>query len=178
VRSANGQPKHRCTTKGWELLVEWKDGSVSWIPLKDLKETNPVEVAEYAIANKIKKEPAFAWWVNFVTRKRERIIAKLQKKYWRTDYKFGVRLPKSVDEALQVSVAYKAKEGVRPDDVRNGKVADMKGFQEIKCHIVFSCFVDANHAGNVITRRSHTGILLFVQNAPILWFSKKQNTVE
>jgi hypothetical protein len=24
------------------------------------------------------------------------------------------------------------------------------------------CFVDANHAGNLITRRSHFGILLFV----------------
>jgi hypothetical protein len=44
--------------------------------------------------------------------------------------------------------------------------------------VEISCFVDANHAGNVITRRSHTGILIFVQNAPILWFSKKQNTVE
>jgi hypothetical protein len=41
-----------------------------------------------------------------------------------------------------------------------------------------SCFVDANHAGNVITRRSHTGILIFVQNAPVIWFSKRQNTVE
>jgi len=41
-----------------------------------------------------------------------------------------------------------------------------------------SCFVDANHAGNVVTRRSHTGVLIFVQNTPITWFSKKQNTVE
>ncbi len=41
-----------------------------------------------------------------------------------------------------------------------------------------TCFVDANHAGNVVTRRSHTGILIFVQNAPIMWYSKKQNTVE
>ena len=41
-----------------------------------------------------------------------------------------------------------------------------------------SCFVDANHAGrNVITRRSHTGIVIFVQNAPVIWFSKLQNTV-
>jgi hypothetical protein len=31
--------------------------------LKDLKESNPVEVAEYAVANKIDDEPAFAWWV-------------------------------------------------------------------------------------------------------------------
>jgi hypothetical protein len=43
--------------------------------------------------------------------------------------------------------------------------------------VVVSCFVDANHAGNVITRRSHTGI--YMQNAPsIIWFSKRQNTVE
>ena len=41
-----------------------------------------------------------------------------------------------------------------------------------------SCFVDANHAGNVVTRRSHTGILLFLNNAPIIWYSKRQNTVE
>ena len=40
------------------------------------------------------------------------------------------------------------------------------------------CFVDANHAGNVVTRRSHTGVLIFVQNAPIIWYSKRQNTVE
>jgi hypothetical protein len=39
-------------------------------------------------------------------------------------------------------------------------------------------FVDANHAGNLVTRRSHTGILLFVQNSPILWLSQRQNTVE
>ncbi len=44
--------------------------------------------------------------------------------------------------------------------------------------VVVSCFVDANHAGNVITRRLHRGILIYVQNAPIIWFSKCQNTVE
>jgi hypothetical protein len=44
--------------------------------------------------------------------------------------------------------------------------------------VCISCFVDANHAGNVITCRSHTGILIYVQNAPIIWFSKRQNTVE
>jgi hypothetical protein len=45
--------------------------------------------------------------------------------------------------------------------------------------IDMTCFVDANHAGNMITRRSQTGILIFLQNAPILWYSKKkQNTVE
>ena len=41
-----------------------------------------------------------------------------------------------------------------------------------------SCFVDADHAGNVATRRSHTGILIYLNNAPISWYSKRQNTVE
>jgi hypothetical protein len=44
--------------------------------------------------------------------------------------------------------------------------------------VAVACFVDANHAGNVLTRPSHTGIIIFIQNAPIIWYSKKQNTVE
>ena len=40
------------------------------------------------------------------------------------------------------------------------------------------CFVDANHAGDTETRRSQTGILLFCNRAPIIWYSKHQNSVE
>ena len=40
------------------------------------------------------------------------------------------------------------------------------------------CFVDADHAGNLLTCRSHTGILIFLNNAPISWYSKRQNTIE
>ena len=34
------------------------------------------------------------------------------------------------------------------------------------------------HAGNQITRRSHTGIIIYVNMAPVVWYSKRQNTVE
>ena len=40
------------------------------------------------------------------------------------------------------------------------------------------CFVDSDHAANTVTRRSQTGLLLFVNRAPVMWFSKRQNTVE
>ena len=40
------------------------------------------------------------------------------------------------------------------------------------------CCVDANPAGNKVTRRSQTGILIFVNKASIIAFSKRQNTVE
>ena len=44
--------------------------------------------------------------------------------------------------------------------------------------VIMSCFVDADHAGCRVTRRPHTGVIIFVDRAPILWFSKRQNTVE
>ena len=39
-------------------------------------------------------------------------------------------------------------------------------------------YVDASHAANKVTRRSHTGFILFLNRSPILWYSKRQNTVE
>ena len=41
-----------------------------------------------------------------------------------------------------------------------------------------TAYVDASHAANKMTRRSHTGFILFVNRAPIVWYSKRQNTVE
>jgi len=39
-------------------------------------------------------------------------------------------------------------------------------------------FVDADHAGDLITCQSRTGFIVFLNNAPIYWSSKKQNSVE
>ena len=41
------------TTKGWELCVQWKDVSSNWVTIKDLKNSYPVETAEYAVTNQI-----------------------------------------------------------------------------------------------------------------------------
>lgn len=45
-------------------------------------------------------------------------------------------------------------------------------------HVEVSCFVDADHAANLVTRRSIMGILFFINSAPIVWYSKRQNTIE
>ena len=44
--------------------------------------------------------------------------------------------------------------------------------------IRITSFFDASHAANKVTRRSHTGFVIFVIRAPIIWYSKRQNTVE
>ena len=41
-----------------------------------------------------------------------------------------------------------------------------------------NAYIDADHAGNKITRKSQTGILIFCNMAPVIWYSKRQNTVE
>ena len=82
IRSRNGNMVPKKTTRGWDLLVEWKEGSSSWIPLKDLKASNPVELDEYAAGNRLDVEPAFKWWLRDVLRRRKRIIAKVEAKYW------------------------------------------------------------------------------------------------
>jgi hypothetical protein len=44
--------------------------------------------------------------------------------------------------------------------------------------IEVNCFVDSDHAGDKITRRSQTGIILYCNTAPVIWYSKRQNTIE
>ena len=38
---------------------------------------------------------------------------------------------------------------------------------------IIRVFVDASHVDNKVNRRSHTGFIVLLNNAPIYWFSKK-----
>ena len=44
--------------------------------------------------------------------------------------------------------------------------------------VMTSGWVDASHAANKMTRKSHTGYIIFVNRAPIKWISRRQQTVE
>ena len=44
--------------------------------------------------------------------------------------------------------------------------------------VIIRCFVDADHADNMVTRRSRKGFIVFLNNAPIYWLSKKQTSIE
>lgn len=67
------------TTKGWHLLVTWKDGSTSYVPLREIKNLFPLEMAEYAVNNKLEMKPAFIWWVPKVMQKYDCLVGKLKK---------------------------------------------------------------------------------------------------
>ena len=99
IMTGTGTRRRRKTTIQWELLAQWKDGITNWVSLKDLKEGYPVQTAEYAVAAKITMEPAFAWWVPCMLKKRNQIISKVKSKYCLRTHKFGIWIPKSVEEA-------------------------------------------------------------------------------
>ena len=44
--------------------------------------------------------------------------------------------------------------------------------------VQINAFVDADHAGNKVMQRSHTGFIILMNMAPIFWYSKRQNSVE
>jgi Reverse transcriptase (RNA-dependent DNA polymerase) len=149
----DGREIPRKTTKGWKLLIKWKDGSTQWVRLADLKESNPVDVAEYAVGNKLVNEPAFKWWVPYVMKKRDRIISAVKTRYLRKEQKFGIELPKSAKEAIHLDQesgttlwqdAIKKEMSVILPAV---KILDEGapppiGFQRIPCHLVFDVKID------------------------------------
>eukprot|EP00934_Nitzschia_sp_Nitz4_P003470 Nitzschia sp. Nitz4//scaffold67_size101165//1728//3143//NITZ4_004518-RA/size101165-processed-gene-0.54-mRNA-1//-1//CDS//3329556441//3460//frame0 len=140
------------TTKGWEIRVEWRDGTSTWLPLVEMKNSNPLELAEYATANQLTDEPAFAWWVKHAMRKRDQLIAKVKSKYWRASHKFGIHLPHLVEEAYELdclnnnthwadAIEKEMKRILTAMERFDGTEAEackqLIGYKQIKCHMIF-----------------------------------------
>lgn len=58
--TSHGTVRKKRTTRGWQLYVTWKDGSGDWVELKDLKDSYPVQLADYATRMDLVDQPAFA----------------------------------------------------------------------------------------------------------------------
>ena len=65
--------------------------------MKELKESHPLEVTEFAVAHGVDQMPAFKWWVAYMLKKRDDIIASVRKRIAQTTHKYGI-------EFLQVGI--------------------------------------------------------------------------
>ena len=69
-----------------------------------VKSSNSIELAEYAVSNKLSDEPAFRWWVKSTLKERNRLIHKFKTKTAVKNIKFGVEVPSTVEEALRLDL--------------------------------------------------------------------------
>ena len=102
IHMSNGSKRRRETTKGWEVSIQWKDGGSNWKQVKDIKYSFPLQLEEYTVHNQIADEPEFACWIKKVLNKRDRVISKTDSKYWQKTHNYGLRVPHTVKEAIEI----------------------------------------------------------------------------
>ncbi len=153
ITSSNGNTHLRRTTQGWKLCVQWNDGSTSWETLANLKSSHPIQTAEYAMQKNIDSEPAFRWWVPHAINEQKRIISAIKTRYLKRNQKFGIEIPRTVEEALlidkETNTTYWA--DAIEKEMRNNRVAFQfpgpsekapPGYTFIKCHMNFEVKMD------------------------------------
>jgi hypothetical protein len=104
------------------------------------------------------RERVFLWWVKDVLKKRDRIIKKLKtRKVWQEEMKFGLELPRTVEEALEIDrktgtdfwrkaiekeMATVMVAFMFMSDDWDPKTGPDGVFQFVKCHMVFDIKMD------------------------------------
>ena len=155
----NGRKILRQTTRGWEFLIRWRDGSTSWEALRNVKNSNPFQLAEYVISNKLSDEAACRWWVPHMLKKRDRIITAVKTRVKKKQQKFGLEIPTSVHRALQIdlktgtdlwrnAIDKEMKHVMCAFDILEDGAQGPKMSKRIPCHMIFDIKMD-------FTRKAH-----------------------
>ena len=96
---------HRTIGKTMEVYVEWKDGDKSWEPMEVIRKDDPIALASYAKEKDLVYSPGWRWARKLV--KNERTFSRMLKlltgqKRHAPKYKFGIQVPRSRKEALEL----------------------------------------------------------------------------
>lgn len=100
----NGVKRRFQTSKGYHINILWKDCSKKWINMNYVKESFPIQFAEYSRENELSDEKEFKWWDPFTIKKIQRILYKLKVKFWDTTKNYGIIIPRKVKEYLLIDV--------------------------------------------------------------------------
>jgi hypothetical protein len=156
MTTRSGPQGRREMRKGWEILVQWKDGSTTLVMLKDMKNSCPVQLAKHASQRRVAGNSSFVWWIQHVLNKHNCIIGKLKGKCWACTHKFGVKIPKIIEEAKRFNAengdalwwdtACKEMKNVRPAfEVWETEILELPpGCQQIAAHMIFDIKMGEN----------------------------------
>ena len=153
------------------MLLQWEDGSKTWEPLNLIAKDDPVTLAKYARENNLLETPGWKFLQRIVRRAKvlKRMLNQVRLKLKKAvRYKFGVRIPRTVKEAIEIDnengntlwqdaiamellqlFEYKTFHsigiGVKPPD----------GYQLICCHIIFDMKQSGQRKARFVAR-GHT----------------------
>lgn len=78
------------------------DGSIEWITLNRLTESNPLEVGEITTVHIIAEQPTFCWWIPYTLRKHDHLMYAVKSRIVKVSHKYGVEFPMSVNHAYNL----------------------------------------------------------------------------
>ena len=135
--------------------------------MKDLKESYPIETAEFAVSAAIEDTPAFSWWVGYTLKKRDRIIAQVHHRLVKKSFKYGHEVPSSVKEAYMID----QKNGnTRWRDAISKEMRNVRiefrmlsegentpvGYEYVPCHLVFDVKIDGTAKARLVAAGCRT----------------------
>ena len=125
----------------------------------EVKESYPVQLAEYAKLHHLEDEPAFVWWITRALRKRDQIISSVKVRVKNRTRKYGIMVPVTVKEAFDLDRQNgnsQLKDAIQKE-MKNFmfafKVLDFSekapvGYSRLRVHMVFDIKLD-------LTRKAH-----------------------
>ena len=179
VTSKNGNRSRKHTTKVWYFEVEWLDGSMSWVSLKDLKVDHPIELAEYCQNNNIMDEAAITWWAPHVIKKKKNIIGKVKSRSRKNNQKYGIAVPRNVKEALEIdrinqntlwrdAIAKEMKNVRIAFDILDDNRSAEPGRTYLECYLIFDVKMDFTRKARFVANGSKTPDLLYPTYAGVV----------
>jgi hypothetical protein len=114
----------------------------AWETLKDLKESFPMQVAEFAHTNNLQDLPAFPWWVPHTLKRRDCMIKAVKTCYIKQTHKYVIWLPKLVEEAYEI------------DNETGSDYWHQAILKEMKSNAVAFCFLEEGEYPSRVTMDS------------------------
>ena len=118
-----------------------------------MKDSHPVETAEFARAQNIDDEVAFAYWVPYTLRKRDVIISAVKYRCRKVTHNFGIEILTSVEHAYRIDSENRntfwrdaldlemGNVGIAFELLKKEKVIP-PGWSKVTGHIIFDCKMD------------------------------------
>ena len=161
---------HKLTTENgkqiMKVLVEWDVGEPTWEPLSVIKKDDPISVAEYVKEKDIVHQPHWKWALKYI--KNPKRFLRLTKQIFLTKkkngpkYKFGVRVPRNIKEALALDKENKNTLWAQAIKKEMDKIMEFEvftipkdgkppsGYKRIPCHMIFDVKFDGRRKARFV----------------------------